>query len=75
MVGRDRNLTKMPHGKTKFQDTWLEKELDGVFLKEWCCVAENNIYFAKCNLCVEKFEISSGGFSQVKSHHRGKKQT
>lgn len=63
----------MPHGKTKFQDTWLEKELDGVFLKEWCCVAENNIYFAKCNLCVEKFEISSGGFCQVKTHHRGKK--
>jgi hypothetical protein len=63
----------MPHGKTKFQDIWLEKELDGVLLKEWCCVSTNNTYFARCNLCVERFDISSGGFSQVKSHHKGKK--
>lgn len=63
----------MPHGLTKFQDTWLEKELDGVLLKEWCCMVPKDIHSAKCNLCVEQFEISSGGISQVRSHHKGKK--
>lgn len=65
----------MPHGKTKFQQSWLEKELDGVLLREWCEPIDGKIYSAKCNLCVDEFDISGSGIAEVKSHHGGKKHT
>lgn len=62
----------MPGGKTRFQDNWLEKELDGVLLKEWCAKVDNP-FSARCLLCSENFDVSNRGFSQVTSHHSGKK--
>lgn len=63
----------MPKGKTKFQTNWLNKELDGVQIKEWCSEAKDDKYQARCALCTEVFDVSNSGFSQVKSHHKGKK--
>jgi hypothetical protein len=63
----------MPKGKTQFQDNWLGKELDGVVVKKWCTAADK--YTVRCLLCSETFDISNGGFFQVKSHHKGKKHT
>lgn len=63
----------MPKGLTKFQDNWLENELDGIFIKKWLEAVAHDVHSAKCSLCCETFAISESGFGQVRSHHRGKK--
>ena len=44
----------MGKSKTKFQDSWLDEELDSVLIKEWL-EAVSDIFIAKCILCSEIF--------------------
>lgn len=63
----------MPKGLTKYQDSWLQKELDGVLIGKWLEAVSGDAYSARCILCSEEFEISGSGICQVRSHHKGKK--
>lgn len=55
--------------QSTFQDAWLHKSE----LKDWVQKVTNNIYKAKCTLCVKEINISRMGVQALSSHMKSQK--
>ena len=63
----------MSHGKTKFIEGWLKKEVTQGFLVGQWCKADECDTKGFCTLCKKSFSVDNSGFKQVLAHSGGAK--
>ena len=62
----------MPHGKTQFQKSWLERsDNNGHSIGQWL-KEDKSPYSVTCTLCSTSFRCDNSGLKQVLSHADGK---
>ena len=59
----------MPHGGTRFQQSWKHDQL----FKDWVEEVSKDKYAAYCRLCKNTLDVRSMGRTALKSHAKGKK--
>ena len=63
----------MPHGKTKFNQAWLNnRDSQGFLVGQWCKADEANTK-ALCTVCGKSFNVDNSGFQQILAHSKGLK--
>ena len=64
----------MPHGKTKFNHSWLGKtDCNGHLLRTWCAKDSSSDFAGYCLLCKKTIQCGNNGAVQILKHAEGQK--